>query len=115
MALAELKKTTAMAIVDSRIMRLGSRLSQEYIVSIKAKNDSVWNDKRSWILGFYFGTGDDRLWVPRKVNGEPDPVKRIINFAHLKGKQAAQILMLTYLVCTVGAVLVTAMFLGYSW
>ena len=115
MALVQHKKTTATAIVDSRIMRLGSRLSQEYIVSIKAKNDSVWYDKKSWIAGFYFGTGDDRLWVPRRAKGEQHPVKRIINFAHPNGKQAARVLMLAYLVCTVGAVLITAMYFGYSW
>ena len=115
MALVQHRKTTAQAVVDSRIMRLGSRLSQEYIVSIKAKNDSVWNDRKSWILGFYFGAGDERLWVPRRAKGEPDPERMIINFAHPKGKQAARVLMLAYLVCKVGAVLVIAMYLGYSW
>ena len=115
MGLVQKRQTTSRALVDSTMMRLGCNLSQEYIHSIRSKNDAVWDDKKSWFAGFYFGTGDDRLWVPKRVNGEPHADKRVINFAHPKGKQPAQILMLAYLICTVSAVLVTAMFLGYRW
>lgn len=114
MGLVQKQRTAVRAVVDSRIMRLGANLSHELIDSIRARNDSVWYDKKSWIVGFYFGTGDDRLWVPKRDEGEQHPEKRIINFAHPKGKQAAQILMLAYLISTIGAVLVTAFILGYS-
>ena len=97
-------------------MSMGTNMSQEYIEAMRAKNDAVWTDRRSWLLGFYFGTGDDRLWVPRKAaEGKQHAEKRIINFAHPLGKQAAQILMLAYFIATLAAIIVTSMFLGYSW
>ena len=97
-------------------MSMGTNMSQEYIESLRAKNDAVWADRRCWLLGFYFGTGDDRLWVPRRIaKGEQHPDKRIINFAHKLGKQAAQILMLAYFIAALAAIIVTSMFFGYSW
>ena len=114
--LVQTQKLTTRAVVDSRIMSMGTNMSQEYIESLRARNDAVWAERRSWFLGFYFGTGDDRLWAPRRIaNGEQHPDKRIVNFAHPMGKQAAQILMLAYFIGTLAAIIVTAMFLGYSW
>ena len=114
--LVQTDKLATRAVVDSRIMSMGTNMSQEYIESVRAKNDAVWTDRRSWLLGFYFGIGDDRLWVPRRISkGRQHPDKRIINFAHPLGKQAAQILMLAYFIGALAAIIVTAMFLGYSW
>jgi uncharacterized membrane protein len=113
MALVQKPKVSTKAVVDSRIMTVGTTLSQEYINSLRAKNDSVWNTKKSWFLCFYFGQGDDRLWVPKRTPQGQHPDKRVINFAHPDGKQAAQILMLCYLIGTVGVVLLGSFVIGY--
>jgi hypothetical protein len=115
MALVQKPKVAPRAVVDSRIMRVGTRLSQEYIESVRAKNDAVWLDKKSWFLCFYFGQGDDRLWVPAKSKGGQDPVRRVINFSHSDGRQAAQVLLLAYLVGFVSLVIVGAIAVGYRW
>jgi uncharacterized membrane protein len=115
MALVQKPNVSTKAVVDSRIMKVGTRLSQEYITSVRAKNDSVWHDRKSWFLGFYFGTGDDRLWVPKRTREGQHPDKRIINFAHPEGKQASQILMLSYLIAAIGLVVVGAVVFGYRW
>ena len=113
MALVQKLKVSTRAVVDSRIMTVGATLSQEYIRSLRAKNDSVWNTKKSWFLCFYFGQGDDRLWVPRRTAKGPDDAKRVINFAHPAGKQAAQVLMISYLIGAIGLVLIGAFVIGY--
>lgn len=115
MAIVSKPKVRTKAVVDSRIMKMGTALSQDYIQSRKAMNDAVWNDRKSWFLCFYFGRGDDRLWAPRKHRRSQHPVARVINFAHPKGKQAAHVLMLCYLIGAIAAVLVGAMMIGYRW
>jgi hypothetical protein len=115
MALAQKPAVSTQAVVDSRIMRVGTSLSQEYIRSVRAKNDSVWNDRKSWFLCFYFGTGDERLWVPARTKYGQHPEKRVINFAHPDGRQAGQILLLCYLIGAVAAVVVTSLAIGYRW
>ena len=115
MALLEKPNIMAKAIVDSTIMRLGRNLSQELVQSIRARNDAVWHDKKSWFLWFYFGSGDDRLWVPRKTRKGPHPTHRVINFGHPHGRQASRILMIAYLIGAVSVVLVSAIVLGYRW
>jgi hypothetical protein len=115
MALVQKPKASTRALVDSRIMKVGTRLSHEYIDSLRAKNDAVWNEKKSWFLCFYFGQGDDRLWVPAKSRGQQDPEKRVINFSHPDGKKAAHVLMLGYLIGFVSLVLVGAIAVGYRW
>jgi len=115
MAIVQKPKVRTHAVIDSKIMRLGTQVSQEYIQSVRAKNDAIWNDKRSWLLGFYFGTGDDRLWVPKRTKQGQHPDKRIINFAHPEGKQPAQILALCYAIGFISLVVVTAIALGVRW
>ena len=115
MALAQKPRTVTKAIVDAGFMKLGGSLSQEYLASLKAINVSVWNDRKSWFLCFYFGQGDDRLWVPTRRKGKPHPHKRIINFAHPSGKQAARVLLLAYMICAVGIVVVASIALGSRW
>ena len=115
MALALNRKASVRALVDSRIMSVGTKLSHEYIDSLRAKNDSVWRHKKSWFLCFYFGQGDERLWVPCKRHGQPDPERRVINFSHPQGRQAAQVLMLSYLIGAIGVVVVGSLVLGYRW
>ncbi len=115
MALVQKPRLQGKALIDSRIMKVGTTLSQEYINSLRAKNDSVWNSKKSWFLCFYFGQGDDRLWVPKRTPKGQDPVKRVINFAHPSGRQAGQVLLISYLIGTVAVVLLGAMAIGYRW
>jgi hypothetical protein len=115
MAIAQKPKVRSHAVVDSRIMKLGTRVSQEYLQSVRARNDLVWSDKKSWLLGFYFGTGDDRLWVPKRTKNGPHEVKRIINFAHPEGKQPAQILALCYAIGFIGVAVLSAIALGVRW
>ncbi len=105
----------ASAVVHSRIMRTGVRLSQDYLESERARNTSVWKDRRSWFLGFYFGRGDTRLWVPRKVKSMPHAEEMIINFSHLRGRQAVKVLALAYVICTLAVGVVGAIALGYRW
>jgi hypothetical protein len=114
-ALAQKPKVVTKALVDTSMMKLGASLSQEYISSLKAINDSVWNDRKSWFLCFYFGQGDDRLWVPTKLRGKPHPDKRIINFAHPSGKQAARVLLLAYMICAIAVVVVGSVAIGNRW
>jgi len=108
-------RSQAKAIVDSRIMRIGSRLSQDYLASERARNDAVWKDGRNWIAGFYFGRGDSRLWVPRRSKRTIGKAELIINFSHPRGREALKVLGLAYLICTTGAVIVGAIVLGYTW
>lgn len=115
MALVQQPKVSTKAVVDSRIMKLGTHVSQEYIRSLRAKNDAVWSEKKSWLFGFYFGTGDDRLWVPKRTKNGPHPDRRIINFAHPEGKQAGQILMIAYVIGAVALVVVGAIAIGVRW
>lgn len=115
MATVQKTKVKTHAVIDSRIMKLGTQVSQEYIQSVRAKNDLVWADKKSWLMGFYFGTGDDRLWVPKRTKNGPHPDKRIINFAHPEGKQPAQILALCYAIGFIGLVIVSAVAIGVRW
>ena len=115
MALVQKPKVSTKAVVDSRIMRVGTSLSQEYIKSVRAKNDAVWASKKSWFLCFYFGAGDDRLWVPLRTRKGQHPDQRVINFSHPDGRQAAQVLMLAYLIGAIGLVVVGALLIGYRW
>lgn len=103
------------AIVDSRIMRIGVRLSQDYLDSERARNNHIWEDRRNWFYGFYFGRGDTRLWVPRKGKSRANAEILVVNFSHPKGREAAKVLGLAYLICTTGAVIVSAIALGYRW
>jgi hypothetical protein len=96
-------------------MTVGTTLSQEYIQSLRAKNDAVWNNRKSWFLCFYFGQGDDRLWVPLRTRKGQHPDQRVINFSHPDGRQAAQVLMLAYLIGAIGLVVVGALLIGYRW
>ena len=110
------KKMVARAVVSPSVTGVGTRVSQEYIQSLLARNNAIWSEKGSWLLGFYFGVGDDRLWVPRRrKGGVPDPEARIINFSHPRGRQPAQILMLVYLISAVTVVVLGAIAGGYRW
>ena len=110
------KKMVARAVVSPSITGVGTRVSHEYIESRLARNSAIWAERGSWLLGFYFGVGDDRLWVPRRrKGGEPDPEARIINFSHQCGRQPAQILMLVYLISAITVVVLGAIAAGYRW
>lgn len=107
--------TQGLALVRSRLMREGARLSSDLIESEKARNNAVWADRRNWFLGFYFGRGDTRLWVPRRDERVADEGNMVINFSHPRGREAGKVLALAYVVCTLAVGVVGAIALGYRW
>src|SRR5690349_8809247 len=66
------------------------------------ENRQVWFDRRSWRLGFYFGHGDTRLWVPRRSRRVTDCERLVINFAHPLGRKALRVLGLAYAIGFIG-------------
>jgi len=110
------RKLEEYALVEPRTISIGSRMAQPYVDEVRRKNDEVWQNRRHWFLGFYFGVGDDRLWVPARLKRmQPHPSKRIINFMHPEGAKALPILMLCYFVAGVTVTMVAAMLMGARW
>ncbi|MBS1715941.1 MAG: hypothetical protein JST30_16560 [Armatimonadetes bacterium] len=95
---------------------VGSRVFEPLIKERKDANRDVWSRPSSWRFGFYFGTGDTRLWVPRRrADGSAHDDERVINFRHPLGKKAFRILMFGYgtALSTLGLI-VLALF-GVRW
>jgi len=84
-------------IYEPQTISVGSRLGRELIASYQQANLAVWEDPRSWRGKWYFGHGDQRLWVPRRMlGGRCHPEERVINFCHPMGRRAFRLLMAAY-------------------
>lgn len=93
----------AEALVEPvNLVDVGSRLGQELIAERKFRNHALWANRRHWLMGYYFCTGDTRLWVPKRAkSGEPIEEDRVINFGHPLGRRALPVLLLTYTITVV--------------
>ena len=95
---------------------VASRLFEPFLDERRARNREVWQDKRSWKFGFYFGKGDTRLWVPqRPKKGLYQDEVRVINFSHPLGRKAFRILVLAYATGAIAATMTIAAILGVRW
>ncbi|MCW5938985.1 MAG: hypothetical protein KF884_04410 [Fimbriimonadaceae bacterium] len=84
-------------IKSTRFTLVASRVCVAFLDERREANQGIWSDPGRWRFGFYFGEGDTRLWVPRRMkNGQEDPVERVINFCHRRGRPAFRILMFAY-------------------
>lgn len=84
-------------IYEPQTISVGSRLGRELIASYQQANMAVWQDPRSWRGKWYFGYGDQRLWVPRRMlGGRSHPEERVINFCHPMGRRAFRLLVGAY-------------------
>lgn len=102
-------ETTSHALV-------GSRVFEPYLDQRRTDNTASWSDKRHWMLGFYFGKNDTRLWVPRRLkNGGAKDDDRVINFGHPLGRKAFRILMLGYMIGFAALTMVVAALAGIRW
>jgi hypothetical protein len=91
----------------------GERVCARYLDALRQRNHAVWSQRANWFLGFYFGVGDTRLWVPaRGRGGLPDPVRRVLNFQHPLGRKAFGVLTLAYVSFGLLALFVAAHLLG---
>lgn len=99
----------AEAVVEPvNLVDVGSRIGNELIAERKFRNHAMWASRKHWFLGYYFCTGDTRLWVPKRAKGgEPIEEDRVINFGHPLGKRALPVLLLGYSVtaAAIGVVL----------
>ncbi len=101
---------------SSRCALVAGRLAEPFLTERRQANDEVWADGRNWRVGFYFGAGDSRLWVPRRDRwGRPVDSVRVVNFAHPRGRRAFRVLVLAYGIAAVTAALFTAALLGVRW
>lgn len=82
----------------------------------RQRNHDVWEDSARWRMGFYFGEGDTRLWVPRRLaDGTAIEVDMVINFSHPLGRRAFRILMLGYGITAVAGVIFAMALFGVRW
>ena len=93
-----------------------ARLIEPYLGDLRARNDIVWGNPKQWVLGFYFGVEDSRLWVPRRCScGAPRDQDRVINFGHPLGRKAFRILIFAYGVSVALCGVLAGAALGYRW
>jgi hypothetical protein len=84
-------------VESTRFALVGSRVFEPYLEERRESNERVWSDPGRWRFGFYFGEGDTRLWVPRRLkDGRGHPTEAVINFCHRRGRPAFRILLLAY-------------------
>jgi uncharacterized membrane protein len=96
--------------------RVVVRMTELAMADVRARNELIWSNPGCWRLGFYFGEGDTRLWVPRRCAcGAPRDADRVINFRHPVGRTAFRILMLGYATAALLAVAIAAIALGARW
>lgn len=101
---------------ELKFIRVAVRVAEPFLSDRRYANHLIWGNPRNWRLGFYFGNGDTRLWVPRKRrSGEPKDESRVINFAHPMGREAFPVLVAGYLIGAVCLVLLAMMFFGRPW
>lgn len=97
-------------------MTVASRMCQDYLDHRRWVNDLTWQNPRHWVMGFYLGEGDTRLWVPkRRADGKPYETERVINFRHPQGRKAFGVLMLAYGTGAVTVLFLLAIALGQRW
>lgn len=97
-----------------RLERVSQGLAAPILEGRRARNQASWVDAENWVFGFYFGYGDTRLWVPRKMKGgEPSEDRCLINFGHPLGRKAFRILALAYIAGATFFGFLTAVLLGY--
>jgi len=105
------------AVYESTVCALvASRLFEPFLEERRARNREIWSEPRNWRLGFYFGKGDTRLWVPRKPkNGLYQDQARIINFSHPMRRKAFRILATGYGIGFIAIVMTVAALSGIRW
>ena len=102
------QKGAALPWIEPPTLTFASRLGDPLIKSLRQGNDAVWADAANWRFGFYFGAGDRRLWVPRRLrDGRPDRETLVINFSHPLGKRAWRVLQIAYGVGTLAVGVLT--------
>ncbi|MCW5935836.1 MAG: hypothetical protein KIT11_00825 [Fimbriimonadaceae bacterium] len=105
------------AVVEMPIHAVvADRIWRPILTERRLRNQEVWDDAARWRMGFYFGEGDTRLWVPRRLeNGKANEEDRVINFAHPLGRRAFRILMLAYGIAAVAGVFFAMALAGVRW
>lgn len=104
------------AFIEPSVIAVASRLADDYLEHKRWTNKLAWQNPRNWVMGFYFGEGDSRLWVPRRgKDGQPHTTDRVINFRHELGRRAFGILMLGYGIGAVSLILLIAIAFGQRW
>lgn len=102
-------ETSASALVASKVF-------EPFLEERRARNREIWHNSQNWRLGFYFGKGDTRLWVPPKPKkGLYTDNVRVINFAHPLGRKAFRVLALGYGIGLVAASMLVAWLCGVRW
>ncbi|MBL8064765.1 MAG: hypothetical protein JNM34_02785 [Chthonomonadaceae bacterium] len=105
----EVHETTTYALVASRVF-------DHFLDGKRRHNDQIWADDSKWKLGFYFGAGDSRLWVPvRRNRDNKRKSELVVNFGHPLGKRAFRILCLAYSIGFLAVGMIIAAMFGARW
>lgn len=104
------------ALVEPRHRTVATKVAEPLLAEDRFRNEVIWANAKRWRLGFYFGQGDTRLWVPRRGPGaEPIDAERVLNFSHPLGCKAFRLLMFGYATGLALAGVLTAALLGVRW
>ena len=99
-----------------RVQGLGLYLSRDTIAEEGVENLTVWRNPSSWFGPLYFGSGDERLYVPKRgEGGRPHPHKLVLNLCHKRGRPVVLRLMFVYFLALAAAILLLAAKLGYAF
>lgn len=104
------------ALPEGRLVALGSRACIGYLQEQRSAALSIWSNRKNWVFGFYFGRGDERLWVARRFRtGKAHASKRVLNLAHPLAKGALGLLVFGYAIGLSMACVLTAYATGSRW
>ncbi len=97
-----------------RLNGLGMYLSTDTLVEESEKDYDIWSNPDSWLGSLYFGSGDSRLYVPKRgEGGRPHAVRQTLNLSHKRGRFVAFRLLGIYFLSLAAAVVMLAFLLGY--
>lgn len=98
------------------LLFVGQKPARLYLLDLQHAYDQAWSYDANWHLGLYFCAQDGRLWVPqRRLDGQPHPERRVINFLHPRARAAFGVWMTGFFVSALGLTLTVAALCGHRW
>lgn len=98
---------------SSKYVLVSTRMAEQCLRERRSRNDACWANPGHWFLQFYFGAGDDRLWVPARLrDGCPHASKLVLNLRHRRARGAAIALGVAYFTGVLWVILFVAWWLG---
>ncbi len=92
---------------------LGLYLSTDTLVEELASDLQIWNDRKCWLGPLYFGKGDRRLYVPRRLKRKGEhPSSKVLNLCHPLARLGAIRILFGYFILLTAVLAVVGWRLG---